>query len=90
MVYLRAAVAARGHREGSFSERKARSLQSHVCDLYLIEQRQTRGHPVLQFDDGNEVALLSFILARVAQRQRVILQKKRKKNTEKRRLLSRY
>lgn len=45
-----------------------------MSELYLVEQRQTARYPVLQFDDGDEVALLSFILARVAQRQRVILQ----------------
>lgn len=51
-------------------------IEWRVCDLYLVEQRQTAGYPVLQFDNGDEVTLLSFILARVAQRQRVILQKK--------------
>lgn len=45
---------------------------------YLVEQRQAAGHPVLQLDDGDEVAILSLILACVAQGQRVILQKHNK------------
>lgn len=40
---------------------------------YLIEQRQAAGDPLLQLDNGDKVALLAFILAGVAQRQRVIL-----------------
>lgn len=74
----------RGHTEGSFSERgEMREAFSvvfvRVCDVYLIEQRQTAGNPVLQFDNGDEVTLLSVILARVAKRQRVILQKQRER-----------
>lgn len=45
--------------------------------LYLIEQRQAAGDPLLQLDDGDKVALLAFILAGVAQRQRVILSEER-------------
>ena len=56
--------------------------------LYLIEQRQTAGYPVLQFDNSDEVTLLSLILACVAQRQRVILQKK--SDRERRRLRRKF
>ena len=85
----------RGHGEGSFSEDpKRRRCEAYwmarvcVCVwLYLIEQRQTAGYPVLQFDNGDEVTLLSLILACVAQRQRVILQKS---NIERRRLRRKF
>lgn len=41
---------------------------------YLVGQWQTVMYPVLQFDDGDEVTLLSFILTCIAKRQRMILQ----------------
>lgn len=46
---------------------------------YLVGQWQTVMYPVLQFDDGDEVTLLSFILTCVAKRQRMILQKKKER-----------
>lgn len=43
--------------------------------LYLFEQWQTAGNPVLQLDNSNKVTVLSFIFACVTERQRVILWK---------------
>lgn len=64
-------------------KKKRREAYRIVCvKLYLIEQRQTAGYPVLQFDNGDEVAVLSFILACVAQRQRVVLSEKKHRETE--------
>ena len=83
MFYLSAAMSERGggHREEFLTASEWEKCSKHssphlcasVCDGYLIEQRQTAGYPVLQFDDGDEVALLSLILACVAKRQGVIL-----------------
>lgn len=53
--------------------RKRGRLRVFVCEGHLLRQQGAAGDSVLQFDDGDEGAVLSLIVARVAERQRVIL-----------------